>query len=126
VVNDNAWGKSLLVVLGLQWGTALIGGVFASGLGGIPSGLSFAAGGVSVALPNALLGGYLWRKTAVMATFDTATLLLGELVKLAGTIALLLLAVRSMGGNMVWIALVLGVLLTLKAQWLAVWYTRNL
>ena len=37
----------------------------------------------------------------------------------------LFLAARWMGANMVWPALVIGVIVALKGQWVAVWFTRN-
>ncbi len=125
-MTGNSWSKSVTTTIGLQAGGVLIGGALAGALGGRDSALSFLIGGAAVTVPNAILGVYLWLKSGQMGALSAATFLVGEMVKLAGTVTVLYLAVREFGTTTIWLALVAGILVALKAQWLAVWYTRDM
>jgi hypothetical protein len=41
------------------------------------------------------------------------------------TIALLVIVVVALKPHVAWLALIVGVVAALKAQWLAVWFTRD-
>jgi ATP synthase protein I len=101
----------------------VIGGVGL--IAGPHSALSGFAGGAAIALPNAGLAGYLWLKSRHTRVLSAASFLVGESVKLLLTLTALYLSVRWLGARMVWPALIVGVIGALKAQWLAVWFTRN-
>lgn len=49
----------------------------------------------------------------------------GELLKMGLTIALLVLMVVQLKPALSWLALIVGVIAALKAQWLALWVTRD-
>jgi F0F1-type ATP synthase assembly protein I len=125
-MTGNSWSKSVSTTIGLQAGGVLIGSALVGALGGRDSALSFLVGGASVTVPNAILGAYLWLKSGRAGALSAATFLVGEMIKLAGTVTVLYLAVRVLGTTTVWLALVAGILVALKGQWLAVWYTRDM
>lgn len=118
------WTPALLITVGLQWGIVVTSSALAWLLN-FDSAKSLFAGGAAVALPNTALAGYLWLKARQVRVLSAATFLAGEMLKLAGTLAALYFAGRWMGTNMVWPALVIGVIVALKGQWVAVWFTRN-
>lgn len=110
--------------VGLQWGVVMVlaGGAWA--IAGGESGGSCLAGGAAVAAPNTLLATYLWLKARQVGLLSAATFLLGEFLKLGLTIVCLYLVARLLP-SVHWLALVVGVIGALKAQWLALWFTRN-
>lgn len=118
------WTRSLQITLATQWATILVCAL-AAGFAGGSAALSLSAGGSAVAIPNTLLAAWLWLKARRVRALSAATFLAGELAKLAGTIVLLALFARALGDAAVWPALVVGVIVALKGQWLAVWFTRN-
>ena len=120
----NSWTQSLLITVGLQWGIVSVCSALAW-LMNFDSAKSLFAGGAAVALPNAALAGYLWLKARQVRALSAATFLAGEMVKLAGTLVALYLVMRWMDASMVWPALIAGVIVALKGQWVAVWFTRN-
>lgn len=118
------WNSSLLITIGLQWGIVL-GASLIAALVNIDSARSLLAGGAAVAFPNALLAGYLWLKARQVRVLSAVTFLAGEMLKLLGTGTALYLAARWIGAETAWPALIIGVIVALKGQWLAVWFTRN-
>ena len=88
--------------------------------------ISLLLGGAAVAVPNAVLAFWLTIRVRRGVSPDLAILLLGELLKIGLTLALLVAAVASFRSQLAWLPLVIGVIGALKAQWLALWYTRSL
>ncbi len=118
------WTQALLITVGLQWGIVCLCSLLAW-LMNFDSARSLFAGGAAVALPNAVLAGYLWLKARQVRALSAATFLGGEMLKLGGTVLAFYLVMRAMGEQMVWPALIVGVIVALKGQWLAVWFTRK-
>ncbi len=118
------WTKALPITIGLQSGVIVLASLLAL-LVGPNCARSLGAGGAAVVVPNAALAGYLWLRASQVRVFSAATFLVGEMSKLACTGVALYMVARWLGTTMVWPALVLGVILALKGQWLAVWFTRN-
>ncbi len=123
-MSRDGWGSSLLATIGLQAAVVIIAGLFAA-LGGKQISVSLIAGGMAVVVPNALLAFYLWSKARVARALSATAFMVGESLKLGATVALLFIATRVLGQAAVWPALVAGVFLALKGQWLAVWFTRD-
>jgi F0F1-type ATP synthase assembly protein I len=63
------------------------------------------------------------RRTVVLTP---AAMLLGEILKLGLTLAMLAILIRQWLPAIVWWALLAGIIGALKAQWLAVWATREM
>ena len=118
------WGATVGTAIALQGGVvvALAGAAWL--IGGNTSAVSLLAGGAGVALPNALLAAWLTARMRRPGGAGAAAMLGGELLKLALTVALLVMFVKA-GLVASWIALIVGVVGALKAQWLALWFTRN-
>jgi ATP synthase protein I len=120
-----AWRATVGTAIALQWVVILLlAGVawFVSGTGGAQSLL---LGGVAVAAPNAVLAAWLTLRLYRVGTVGVASMLAGELLKLGMTVTLLVAVVVALKPQIVWLALIVGVVAALKAQWLAVWFTRN-
>lgn len=119
------WGATVGVAVALQWAVILA----SSGLAwlgfGAASALSLLYGGAAVAVPNALLALWLTLRRQRAGALGVAAMLLGELLKLGLTIALLAMVRTALEQQVGWLALIIGVILALKAQWLAVWFTRK-
>ncbi|MCG3201063.1 MAG: hypothetical protein NFCOHLIN_00925 [Gammaproteobacteria bacterium] len=94
-------------------------------LSGIAGAVSLVLGGAAVAFPNTLLALWLTIRVRRLGALSATALLFGELLKLGLTLALLALFVAKFGHAVVWLALIIGVVGALKAQWLALWVTRN-
>ncbi|MFO1435308.1 MAG: ATP synthase subunit I [Gammaproteobacteria bacterium] len=92
---------------------------------GKPGAVSIFLGGAAVAVPNALLALWLTIRVRRFGALSTAALLLGEFLKLGLTLAVLALVVAKFRHAIVWPALIIGVIGALKAQWLALWFTRD-
>lgn len=120
-----AWGATVGKALVLQWlvvmGLAAIGGL---GFGG-KAAQSLLLGGGAVAVPNTALAAWLTLRLLRSGTIGVAAMMGGELAKIALTIALLVIGVKALQAETAWLALIVGVVAALKAQWLAVWFTRN-
>lgn len=86
---------------------------------------SLLVGGAAVAVPNALLALWLTLRLYRVGAVGVASMLAGELLKLGMTITLLVVVVVALKPHISWLALIVGVVAALKAQWLAVWFTRN-
>lgn len=113
------------MVVALQWAVILVLSLFAWIGFGSAAAQSLLLGGGAVAVPNAVLALWLtlrlWRRGPVGAV----GMLGGEVLKLGLTVALLVIGVRAMQPQVAWLGLIVGVVAALKAQWLAVWFTRN-
>ena len=120
-----SWAPALLTTVALQW--SVVAGISAVMwlVAGQVGAISCLAGGSAVALPNAVLAAYLALKARHARVLSATTFLAGEMVKLMCTCAALYLAVRGLQPPINWLALIAGVIGALKAQWLAVWFTRN-
>jgi ATP synthase protein I len=119
-----SWRTTVGVALALQWSVILV----SSGIAwffGDRAAQSLLLGGAAVAVPNALLAAWLTLRLYRRGPVGAAGMLGGELLKLGATIALLVIVVRTLGADVAWMALIVGVVAALKAQWLAVWFTRN-
>ena len=123
-MTHTSWTSALVITVGLQWGIVFTCSAF-GWLIDVDTARSLLVGGAAVALPNTVLAGYLWLKARQVRALSAATFLAGEMLKLVGILMALFLAARWMGANMVWPALVIGVIVALKGQWVAVWFTRN-
>jgi len=119
-----SWRTTVSIAIGLQWSVILLFSGIAWVWGGRAA-QSLLLGGAAVAVPNALLAAWLTLRLYRSGPVGVAGMLAGELGKLGATIALLVIAVRTLGADVAWIALIVGVVAALKAQWLAVWFTRN-
>jgi F0F1-type ATP synthase assembly protein I len=120
-----AWSTTVGKTIALQWAVILLlAGVAGAGFG-IGSAKSLLLGGVVVALPNALLALWLTLRLYRAGAVGMVSMLAGELLKLGMTIALLVIVVVALKPHVAWLALIVGVVAALKAQWLAVWFTRN-
>ena len=119
-----SWRTTVGIAIALQWSVILV----CSGIAwvwGDRAALSLLLGGVAVAVPNALLAAWLTLRLYRSGPVGVAGMLAGELGKLGATIALLVIVARALQPDVAWIALIVGVVAALKAQWLAVWFTRN-
>ena len=109
----------------LQWAVVLLLALIAWIWVGMTGAKSLLFGGLAVALPNGLLALWLTLRLYRYGAAGMTALLGGELLKLGMTIALLVIVVTALKPQIVWLALIVGVVAALKAQWLAVWFTRN-
>lgn len=87
--------------------------------------LSLLAGGAAVAAPNAMLALWLTVRGRAGGGSMALVMMVGEMLKLGLTLALLVMIGVRFKPLLNWLALVAGVLLALKAQWLALWMTRR-
>lgn len=120
-----SWNATVGTAVALQWGVIL--GL--AGLAWIWSGevgaRSLFLGGAAVALPNAVLALWLTLRLQQAVTSGVVAVMMGELLKLSATIALLIAVAVNLKSEVVWLALIVGVIGALKAQWLALWFTRR-
>jgi ATP synthase protein I len=75
-------------------------------------------GALAIALPNAAMARGISRRKAPNAETAVAAVLVWEMVKVAAS-ALMLMVAPRMIENLSWPALLLGLVLTLKVNWLA-------
>lgn len=119
-----SWGTTVGTAVALQWAVILV----LSGIAwiwGHRAAQSLLLGGAAVAVPNALLAAWLTLRLYRSGAVGVTSMLAGELLKLGMTIALLVIVVTTLKTQIAWLALIVGVVAALKAQWLAVWFTRN-
>ena len=119
------WRATVGKTVALQWGVILLLALIAWIWVGIAGAKSLLLGGLAVALPNALLALWLTLRLYRRGPVGAAGLLASEVLKLGLTISLLVIGVTTMKSQMVWLALIVGLVAALKAQWLALWFTRN-
>ncbi|MCC6715031.1 MAG: ATP synthase subunit I [Gammaproteobacteria bacterium] len=122
---DAGWWSVVGKTIALQWAVILILAAAAWPLSGIAGAVSLVLGGAAVAFPNTLLALWLTIRVQRVGSLTTTALLFGELLKLGLTLALLALFVAKFRHTVVWLALIIGVVGALKAQWLALWVTRK-
>lgn len=122
---DAGWWPVVGRTIGLQWAVILILAAAAWLLSGIAGAVSLVLGGAAVAFPNTLLALWLTIRVRRLGALSATALLFGEFIKLGLTLVLLALFVANFGHAVVWPALIIGVVGALKAQWLALWVTRN-
>lgn len=119
-----AWGATVGKAVALQWavvlGLSLIAWAFGSA-----AAMSLLFGGAAVAVPNALLALWLTLRLYRSGPVGAAGMLAGEMLKVGLTVAVLVIGVSAHKAQIAWLALIVGVVAALKAQWLAVWFTRN-
>jgi ATP synthase protein I len=120
-----AWGATVGTTIALQWVVILLFAGVAWAMAGTRGAQSALLGGAAVAVPNALLALWLTLRLHRGGAVGVASMLAGELLKLGLTITLLVVVVVALKPQIVWLALIVGVVAALKAQWLAVWFTRN-
>ena len=120
-----AWGATVGKTIALQWAVILLLAGVAWAAFGVGSAKSLLVGGGAVAVPNALLALWLTVRLYRVGAVGMVSMLAGELLKLGTTIALLVIVVVALKPHVAWLALIVGVVAALKAQWLAVWFTRN-
>lgn len=109
----------------MQWAVILILAAVAWIWAAEAGAISLLLGGAAVAVPNALLALWLTVRVYRFGALATTALLVGELLKLGLTLALLAILVALFKHAMVWPAFIAGVIGALKAQWLALWFTRH-
>jgi F0F1-type ATP synthase assembly protein I len=119
------WTATVGTAIALQWGVIGVLAGLAWVLGGEKAAGSLFLGGVGVALPNAVLALWLTLRLRQAGTLGVIAMLVGELLKLGLTLALLVCIVVKFKSDLVWLALIAGVVGALKAQWLALWFTRR-
>ena len=120
-----AWRAVVGKTIALQWIVILVFAGVAWAMAGTRGAQSLLVGGAAVAVPNALLALWLTLRLYRVGAVGVASMLAGELLKLGMTITLLVVVVVALKPQIVWLALIVGVVAALKAQWLAVWFTRN-
>lgn len=100
-------------------GIQLIATFFAAGISaalfGIEGGYSALAGGLAVALPNAFFAFRLAAQRSRDPAAYPAAFFVGEFIKVAATVGLMALAAATIDG-LHWGALILGMVLALKAN----------
>lgn len=125
MVSRAGWRKTVSTALALQWLVILVLGVIAWIWSGDKGAGSVFLGGAAVAVPNALFAAWLTIRLHQTGTLGVIAMLMGELFKLGLTLALLTGVIIRFKADLVWLALLAGVIGALKAQWLALWFTRR-
>jgi len=119
------WARMIGATFSLQLGVTAVIAALALGLGGGREALAALWGGAAIAVPNAAVALALWFKASRLGTLGVFHLLLAEGLKLAYIGLALFAAARTIGDGAGWLGLLAGTVGALKAQWLAVWMTRN-
>ena len=124
-MKDAAWSNAVLGTTRIQLLvlTPLVGAVWL--VAGKSPAASCLLGALAVLLPNLLVGGMLWLRVTVAGQVGMGALLAGEGAKLLLIFSGLYGAVRLMESELAWPAFIIGILAALKAQWLALWFTRE-
>ena len=119
------WPRAIGTTLALQFGlTALIASLAFVWSGGREA-LAALWGGAAIAVPNAAVAMVLWFKASRLGVLGVFHLLLAEGLKLAYIGLALFFAARYLGNGPGWLGLLAGVIGAVKAQWLAMWFTRK-
>ncbi|MGB9151161.1 MAG: ATP synthase subunit I [Burkholderiales bacterium] len=113
----------MLRIVLLQFVATLFVALLAAWFGGQHAVVSAALGGLVCFVPNALLALRL-TMTARGNRTTAATFFIGEFVKVA-TMLLLLVAVVKLYGNLVWWALLLGLIAALKSYFVAILFLNK-
>jgi F0F1-type ATP synthase assembly protein I len=125
MLQQSSWGRTVGTAVGLQWGVILLLAALLWVWVGTTGAVSEFLGGSAVALPNTVLALWLTVRVVRYGNAGAGALLFGELLKLALTIALLVVVVTKQNAQLWWPGLLVGVVAALKAQWLALWFTRR-
>ena len=123
--SHTGWNATVGTAVALQWLVILALAVLAGVLGGWKAASSLFLGGAAVAVPNAILALWLTLRVHGKGTLSVIAMLGGELLKLGLTLALLVIVIVGLKKQAAWLALIVGVIAALKAQWLALWFTRR-
>lgn len=123
---QSIWGATVGTAIALQWGVILALAVLAWPIGGQIAATSLFYGGAAVAFPNTALAAWLTLRVLKTGNAGAATMMFGEILKIALTISLLVMVVVRLRPDVSWPALIVGVVGALKAQWLALWVTRRI
>ena len=125
LTRGGAWGPAVAGTFAVQ---ICVLGVLALACWGFGSGrhvLACITGGAAVAIPHLLLALSLWLKASATGHLSAASLLAAEGLKLLLIMAALYGSVRWLGPDMAWEGFLVGIIGALKAQWLALWFTRG-
>lgn len=109
--------QSLVQSVVVQWSVSVIVALIALLIGGKFAGLSGLLGAACVALPNSLLAFKLLMNSMRPDGGSGSTVLVGEFVKIAAVVLLLVLVVKLGGALIVWPALLAGLIAALKSYW---------
>lgn len=124
MLQHSTWGATVGAAIALQWVVILTLSAFAWFWSAVAA-LSLLAGGAAVAVPNAVLALWLTVRGRPHGGAVALTMMVGEMLKLGFTLALLVMFAVKLRSEMSGLALIVGVLGALKAQWLALWVTRR-
>lgn len=119
------WWRVIATTLALQCGLTVLIAVLAYAWSGSRDALAALWGGAAIAVPNAAVAMVLWFKASRLGVLGVFHLLLAEGLKLAYIGLALFVAARHLGSGPGWLGLLAGVIGALKAQWLAMWFTRD-
>lgn len=114
----------MLRIVLLQIAATFLVAVIAAWLGGQHAALSALLGGLVCFVPNALLALRL-SMTARNHRATAATFFIGEAIKVLSML-LLLVAVVKLYGNLVWWALLLGLIAALKSYFVAILFFKKI
>ena len=92
---------------------------------GTHAGLACIMGGAAIASPNLMVGCGLMARSQLTGEVSAAALLGAEMGKLLLIGTAFYLSARGLGPKGAWLSYLGGALVALKAQWLALWFTRN-
>jgi ATP synthase protein I len=93
-------------------------------IGGVPAGISAAAGGLSCAIPNALFAFRLHVERRRPGGATVQGFFVGEIVKLVATVVLLYGVARTYH-DLNWLALIVGFIAVLKSYFLMFMFGRS-
>lgn len=116
--------KGLTHILLAQIIVLIMVAVLAGLIGGTPSMWSALAGGGAYLIPSAIVVFKMLMRLYSGANALVGTIFIGEAVKIGGTIALLALLVKFAGSAIVWPALMVGLIATLKAYVLLIIFKK--
>lgn len=119
------WKNTVGTAIALQWALVMIFAGAAWLIFGNSAALSLFSGGAAVALPNAVLALWLTLRLRSKGAVGAAGMMSGELLKLSFTLAGIVLVAVKLKPELSWLAMLTGVVVALKAQWLALWVTRR-
>lgn len=122
---QNSWGATVGTAIALQWIVILVFAGAVWWLSGNAGGRSLFFGGAAVAVPNAVLALWLTLRVRRAGAVGATAMMMGEIIKLGFTLAAIVMVVQQLKPGLSWLAMLAGVVLALKAQWLALWVTRR-
>lgn len=125
MLQSSIWVATIRKAVGLQWVLVLALAGVAWLLWGPIAAKSLLCGGAAVALPNTVLALWLLARMRLPGVTGAMAIMRGEVLKLGFTVAALVLAASKLRPELSFPALLLGMLVALKAQWLALWMTRR-